>query len=210
MQDWAEYLKMLAGLFVIIDPIGLIPLYLGVTPLSNASARRAVALRSTATAFLALTVAALVGESVLGLFGITMGSFQVIGGIVLLLIALDMVNARLSRTKETPEEAVETSSRYDPAIVPLGIPMIAGPGALSTVILYSDKARAPIDYGLLLSLVVIVCLACYLCMRLAVPLGRRLGTTGINVMTRLMGLVAGAIGVEFIAEGLRGLFPSLG
>lgn len=213
VPEAATLLKMLVSLFAIVNPIGTAPLYLGMTGSFSNDERKKIAKNAAFTCAIVLFIVALVGQWMLALFGISVASFRVIGGIVFLLMAIDMLNVRPSRTKMTPEEeseATEVGERRQLAIVPLGVPMLAGPGAISTILLYSnenpDVAWRLTVYGV----IAVVCFASWLVLAGAAPLGRLLGTTGINILTRLMGLIVGAIGAESLTAGLRALMPGLG
>ena len=186
-------------LLVIIDPFGLTPLFVALTQGMTAPERRAIALRACAVAAGLLTLFAAFGETVLGFVGISMAAFRVAGGALLFLTALDMLFER--RTKRREDQTEET--RPDPSVFPLAIPLIAGPGSIASVILLSGQ-RPGIDG---LALVVGVMLA-VLCVVLAMfllggVLERLLGKTGINVVTRLLGMLLAALAVQFILDGLR-------
>ncbi|HET7174529.1 MAG TPA: YchE family NAAT transporter [Gammaproteobacteria bacterium] len=209
MAAWVEYLKFFAGLIAILNPIGVIPLFINLTYNQTAAERNRTALVAAMTVGVVLAVSLLCGELILDFFGISVASFQVAGGILILLNSLSMLQAKMGATRQTEEEAQETAEREDVAVVPLGVPLTAGPGAISTVILYGHK---PALFGrsvILIGGIVIVALIVWTAFRLAPLISRALSRTGINIVTRLMGLIMAAIGIEFIAAGLRILFPSL-
>lgn len=209
MAAWVEYLKFFAGLIAILNPIGVIPLFINLTYNQTAAERNRTALVAAVTVGVVLAVSLLCGELILDFFGISVASFQVAGGILILLNSLSMLQAKMGATRQTEEEAQETAEREDVAVVPLGVPLTAGPGAISTVILYGHK---PALFGrsvILIGGIVIVALIVWAAFRLAPLISRALSRTGINIVTRLMGLIMAAIGIEFIAAGLRILFPSL-
>ena len=209
MAAWVEYLKFFAGLIAILNPIGVIPLFINLTYNQTAGERNRTALVAAVTVGVVLAVSLLCGELILDFFGISVASFQVAGGILILLNSLSMLQAKMGATRQTEEEAQETAEREDVAVVPLGVPLTAGPGAISTVILYGHK---PALFGrsvILIGGIVIVALIVWAAFRLAPLISRALSRTGINIVTRLMGLIMAAIGIEFIAAGLRILFPSL-
>lgn len=145
----------------------------------------------------------------LGFFGITLSSFRVGGGILILLMSISMMNARMSPVKQTEEEAQDAAEKNSVAVVPLGIPLLAGPGAISTVIVYAHLDSSPMHYLLLAAEILGIAGAVWLSFRLAPFIASRLGKTGINVVTRIMGLIMAAIGVEFIANDLKQIFPGL-
>ncbi|HEV2333248.1 MAG TPA: YchE family NAAT transporter [Gammaproteobacteria bacterium] len=209
MAAWVEYLKFFAGLIAILNPIGVIPLFINLTYNQTAAERNRTALVAAVTVGVVLAVSLLCGELILDFFGISVASFQVAGGVLILLNSLSMLQAKMGATRQTEEEAQETAEREDVAVVPLGVPLTAGPGAISTVILYGHK---PALFGrsvILIGGIVIVALIVWAAFRLAPLISRALSRTGINIVTRLMGLIMAAIGIEFIAAGLRILFPSL-
>ena len=209
MAGWVEYLKFFAGLIAILNPIGVIPLFINLTYNQAAAERNRTALVAAVTVGVVLAVSLLCGELILDFFGISVASFQVAGGVLILLNSLSMLQAKMGATRQTEEEAQETAEREDVAVVPLGVPLTAGPGAISTVILYGHK---PALFGrsvILLGGIVIVAVIVWAAFRLAPLISRALSRTGINIVTRLMGLIMAAIGIEFIAAGLRILFPSL-
>jgi len=156
-----------------------------------------------------LGMACLFGESLLRFFGISMASFRVGGGILVMLLAVAMFNAQLSGSKHTPEEAREAEHKADIAVVPLAIPLLSGPGAISTVIIYTDQASDWGHLGMLIAICLVVAVVVWITLRLAIPIGAALGKTGINIVTRIMGLILAAIAVEITASGLGMLFPGL-
>ncbi len=209
MAAWVEYLKFFAGLVAILNPIGVIPIFINLTYNQTAAERNRTALVSAVTVGVVLAVSLLCGELILNFFGISVASFQVAGGILILLNSLSMLQAKMGATRQTEEEAQETAEREDVAVVPIGVPLTAGPGAISTVILYGHK---PALFGrsvILIGGIAVVALIVWTAFRLAPLISRALSRTGINIVTRLMGLIMAAIGIEFIASGLRILFPSL-
>ena len=209
MAAWVEYLKFFAGLVAILNPIGVIPIFINLTYNQTAPERNRTALMAAITVGVVLAVALLCGEVILDFFGISVASFQVAGGILILLNSLSMLQAKMGATRQTEEEAQETSEREDMAVVPIGVPLTAGPGAISTVILYGHKPALFGRYVILVGGIAIVALIVWTAFRLAPLISRALSRTGINIVTRLMGLIMAAIGIEFIASGLRILFPSL-
>jgi len=210
MLDWIDYAKILISLFVVLDPIGTVPLFMAVTDGQSKANRQRVARNAATTVIVVLVLAATVGDWMLMLFGIRIATFRVGGGILVLLMAISMMHARISGAVQTQEEAHEAAEKEDVAVVPLGIPLLAGPGAISTVIIVSHRGTGAAHVAMLCGLIIIVAAATWLALRLAVVIQPRLGKTGINIITRLMGLVLAAIAVEFIVNGLLELFPGLG
>lgn len=205
--DWIPFAKMLAGLFAICDPIGLVPLFIAMTRTQTAAEKRSVVNRACLTATLVMIVSIFAGQAILDLFGIRIASFRVVGGILLLIIGFQMLNANLGRTRHTPEEDAEATQKDDVAIVPLAIPLIAGPGTISAVIMYAQHARTLADYAFVLSACLITMTGIYITLRASGWIARALGHTGVNVITRIMGLILAAVAVEFLARGLGELFP---
>ncbi|MFA5627626.1 MAG: YchE family NAAT transporter [Thiohalomonadaceae bacterium] len=209
MQEWVIYAKFFASLLAIVNPIGATPVFIGLTEGMSAYRRRNTALMAATSVGVVLLLALFVGESILNFFGITIASFRVGGGILILLIAISMMHAKISPAQQTEEEAQDAADKESVAVVPLAIPLMAGPGAISTTIVYT--ARSPdIMHHLVLALeIILVACLIWLVLRLAPLLARRLGRIGINVLTRIMGLILAAIAVEFMASGLRQLLPGL-
>jgi len=205
-----DYIKTIIGLFVIVDPLGVVPIFISMTAGHSRSDKRAIAKTATLTASGVLAGAALTGQHLLDFFGVSIPAFRVAGGVLLLLIAISMLNAQRPRTKHTPEEAAEAAEKDSIAVVPLAIPLLAGPGAISSTILYASQARSWFDYVFLVLACALVGASTYLACILSEPIGRILGKTGINIVTRLFGILLAAIGVEFITRGLVQLIPSLG
>ncbi len=209
MQEWADYIKFFTGMLAIVNPFGIVPLFIAMTGHQSPTEERRSALVAALTVVLVLLLALFTGQWLLELFGITLPSFRVAGGLLLLLIAVSMLHARISPVKQTEEEAQESSQRDQVAVVPLGIPLLAGPGAISTVIVYSHRGEGALHYLLLSAVILSIALITWITLRAAPRIDRLLGTTGNNVITRIMGLLMAAIGVEIMANGLRGLFPGL-
>lgn len=210
MLDYTEYLKGFIGLVAIANPLGVIPLFISMTIDQNAAQRRRTINLVPIGVTIILLVALLGGSLILQLFGVTIDSFRVGGGILILLMAVAMLHAKTSHMKQTDEEADESVDKQSVAIVPLAMPLLAGPGAISTVILAAHKSASISHYVILGVSIVALSLLIWMALRLAPWIAGRLGATGINVFTRIMGLILAAIAVEFIANGIKGLFPSLG
>lgn len=204
-----DTLKVVAGLISIVNPLGAIPVFVSLTVDEDNQARRHVAKITAISTAIVLWVATFVGEPILSFFGISIASFRVGGGILILLMAISMMHARISSVKHSPEEAKEATQKESIAVVPLAIPFLAGPGAISSVILYSHQAAGLWDKFVLCGIIAFVGCTVWLALRLAGPISERLGATGINIIVRLMGLILVSIAVEFMAKGLLGLFPGL-
>lgn len=200
MIDAAFLITSFVTLFVIIDPIGLTPLFVALTQGMTARERRAIALRSTLVAAGILTMFAVFGEALLGFVGISMAAFKISGGILLLLTALDMLFER--RTKRR-EDRTEGDDIPDPSVFPLAIPLIAGPGSIATVILLAGSNPGFTGLGLSIAVMISVLVVSFLFFEAATPLEKLLGKTGINVVSRLLGMLLAALAVQFMLDGLR-------
>jgi multiple antibiotic resistance protein len=207
MLDFTEYTKIFISLFAIIDPVGNIPIIIAFTVGMTAQRRERVGLMASLSVLAILLAALLLGEAVLEFFGISIHSFRTAGGILLLLTAITMLIGDKPEPLPDDTDGDATSSI---AIVPLSTPLLAGPGAISTVILDAHKGTNAGHYGIMALLLVALCLIVWFTFLIAPWISQRLGKIGCNIATRLMGLLLAAIAVEFIAGGLRGLFPALG
>ncbi|NTV15530.1 MAG: NAAT family transporter [Desulfobulbaceae bacterium] len=209
MSEYTEYLKILVALVAIVNPIGAIPIYVSLSlEMSEQERGRMPSVISVAVVSI-LLAALFFGEMILSFFGITIDSFRVGGGILLLILSISMLHAQTSATKHTSEEMREGGEKESAAIVPLSTPLLAGPGAISSVILYSQKSDSVIHYGLIAVDILGLGLLLWVALKLTPWISKNISKTGINIFTRLMGLVLAAIAVEFIAGGLKGLFPIL-
>jgi multiple antibiotic resistance protein len=207
MLDFTEYTKIFISLFAIIDPFGIIPIIIAFTAGMSAQKRDRVG-RIASLAVLAILLAALLlGEAILEFFGISIHSFRTAGGILLLLMSINMLIG--DKPKLSPEDS-DSDATSSVAIVPLSTPLLAGPGAISTVILDAHKGNNVGHYGAMALVLVALSLIVWVTFLIAPWVSRRLGKIGSNIVTRMMGLLLAAIAVEFIAGGLRGLFPALG
>ncbi|HKL69750.1 MarC family protein [Salibaculum sp.] len=202
MIDLAFLVTAFAALFVVIDPIGLTPIFVALTRGMTATRRRALAVRACVISFAILLVFALFGEAVLGFIGISMPAFRVAGGILLFLTALDMLfERRQKRRRDQADEDEEDDD--DPSVFPLAIPLIAGPGAIATIILLVGRGEGLVGFAAIMGVLLAV-LALVLIMFLGAGLLERLlGKVGINVVTRLLGMLLAALSVQFVLDGLR-------
>lgn len=197
------------ALFAIVDPVGVIPIFLLATRGYSLAQSRAAARLAAITVFVVLLLSAYGGQLILDFFGIRLAAFSVAGGLLLLLLALSMVQAHVSPQRQTADEAVEAEEKDAVGVVPLGVPLLAGPGAITHMIVASGAARGEVQQAALLIPVALVALSVWLSFRAAPAIEKRLGRTGIHVVTRLMGLIIAAISIEMIASGLGQLFPGL-
>lgn len=199
-MDQTFLIGAFATLFVVIDPVGLAPIFIALTADTDDRHRRAVALRAVLIAGSLLTLFAFFGEAVLGFIGISMPAFRIAGGILLFLTALDMLFQR--RTKRREDQADEEDFP-DPSVFPIAIPLIAGPGAIATMILLAGRAEGALDMAAVLGVMAAVLMLALLLFLSAGLIERGLGRTGINVVTRLLGMLLAALSVQFVLDGLR-------
>ena len=202
-------LQTLIALLAILNPIGAIPIFIALTSDEDTQQQIATAKLASRAVAIVLLTSAFLGEYILQFFGISIAAFQVAGGMVLMMLAFNMLQAKSSRYVHTPEEAAEGMQKEAVAVVPLAIPLLAGPGTMVTVIIAHHKNASWLASGLLIVDILLIAGVAYGALRLAQPLSRRLGVAGINISTRIFGLVLAAIAVTFIANGLAALFPGL-
>jgi len=209
MEHWTEYTRFFTALFVILDPFAAVPIFLALTKTYTKSERGQVANIAAITVLVVLVVASLTGESLLHAMGTSLASFRVGGGIVLLLMALAMLSGQMGAVRTTPEEEAEAEDRSAIAVVPLALPLMAGPGSISSVIIQMHRSSGDYHGLLVIFCIVIVCLLLWFVLRMATTIGRVLGHIGLNIINRLFGLILAAISVEIMANGLKELFPVL-
>ena len=202
--------KPLVTLLAIVNPLAIVPFFIHYTLDFTDEQRRRTILIASFSTFVVIAVSALMGLHILAFFGISLASFQVGGGMLLLTSALAMLNAQPAEAKSNEEEMHDAAARASIAVVPLTIPLLTGPATMSTVVIYADKAKTILQLTTLVGYGVVIALATAVCFSLAQPIARVLGKTGINVMTRLMGLILAALAVEVMSDGLMKLFPVLG
>jgi len=201
--------KPLITLLAIVNPLAIVPFFIHYTQGFSRKQRQRTVLIAAFSAFAVIATCAIIGLQILEFFSISLASFQVGGGMLLLTSALSMLNAQPAEAKATQEEVNDASSRASIAVVPLTIPLLTGPATMSTVVIYADQAQNFFQHAALVGYGVVIGLATAVCFTLAQPISRFLGQTGINVMTRLMGLILAALSVEVMATGLVKLFPAL-
>jgi multiple antibiotic resistance protein len=206
-----ELYKPLIALLAIVNPIGVIPFFIHFTDGFTREERQHTSRVAAISAFLVIAVSALAGLNIIGFFGISLAAFQVGGGLLLLMSALQMLNAQPaeSRKDDLHEGGDKADTGASIAIVPLTIPLLTGPATISTMIIYADKTRHWWELGVLVGYGVIIGLSVWAAFSLSDRIAQALGKTGINVMTRLMGLLLAALSVEVMSEGLIKLFPAL-
>jgi multiple antibiotic resistance protein len=195
-------LVTLTSVLFIVDPIAVVPTYLVITQGQNATQRRLTARRACVAATIILVIFSLAGKAIFGLFGITMPAFRIAGGLILWLVAMDMLHGHRS-TQEGTAEIVEGQAKEDVAVTPLAMPMLAGPGAISTVMVLSGEATGKIQTFILYGSILLTAFIAWITLRAAERLVTKMGQTGIRVMTRIMGLLLAAIAVQFVITGVR-------
>lgn len=203
MLDIAALITAFATLFVIIDPIGLTPIFVALTQGMEPARRRSIALRSCLTGAVILVVFAIFGEALLGFVGISMPAFRIAGGILLFLTALEMLfQKRATRRSSNAEEASNDDQSDDPSVFPIAIPLIAGPGAIASVILLTGESTGFLGFSAVIGVMFAVLAIVYALFMFAGMIERGLGKTGVNVVTRLLGMLLAALAIQFILDGL--------
>lgn len=208
MLELDVYIKVFFGVFAIMGPFSAMPIFVNLTAGKSKQEKRELA-KNASLAGLAIALCSVwLGTSILGFFNIGIDAFRVAGGILLLTLAINMINAKAPTSKQTPEELEEAKiSTKDLAVIPLGMPLIMGPGAISTVIVFSNSGSGVAHLGMMSLIVGILILNIFLFLRAAAYLSEKLGLIGINVISRIMGIILASIAVEFMSSGLLKLFP---
>lgn len=206
-------LKPLVTLLFVVNPLAIVPFFIHYTHGFSASQRQRTIQVAAFSVFCVIATCALLGLQILEFFSISLQSFQVGGGLLLLSSAMNMLNAQPAEAKPHANEleagAEKAAAGASIAVVPLTIPLLTGPATMSTVVIYADRAQTLWQHAALVGYGLVIAIATYLCFSLAQPIARVLGQTGINVMTRIMGLILAALSVEVMALGLVKLFPVL-
>jgi multiple antibiotic resistance protein len=195
----------LSSIFFLVDPFAALPTFLAVTAGVDAQRRRKMAWKASVTALLVLSAFAVAGQYIFRMFGITLPAFEIAGGIILLLIGLDMLAARRSPTQESSAEAAEAALKEDAGIVPLGIPMLAGPGAITSVMVLVGQAQTRWQMVAILASIFITASICYLVLGNSDRVARALGETGVRILVRIMGLLLVALAVQYFVNGMADL-----
>ena len=202
------YVRFVVTLAAVLDPFLAVPIFLALTASRDAAERAPLVRIVTITVFAVLAVSALVGEQLLLVIGASLAAFRVGGGLVLLLMALAMLNAQAGGVRQSEDEDRALRSGELSGVVPLAVPLLAGPGAISTTIIAAQAGGAA-HIGIILGCILLVCALTWFVLRLAHPIGAKMGVTGLNIATRLLGLLLAALAIQTMAEGLRQLFPGL-
>src|SRR5450432_3127373 len=199
----------LTTLLLVVDAPAAVPLFLSMTASDSAGYQRSTALRAAIAAAVVLAVFAALGSVIFRVLGVSLGAFRIAGGVLLFLLAVDMLRAERSRQRTSPEEEAEGVDRPDVSIFPLAIPMLAGPGATSTVMVLVSRAERAWQYVVVFGAIILTAFVSYGLLRGAVPVQRRLGRTGMNVLQRVMGLILAATAVQFVVEGVSDVLPTI-
>lgn len=208
LADLREYVRFFITLIAVLDPFLAVPIYVGATIARSDDFRRKLAQAVTLTVLAVLAGAAFAGEELLTLMGASLPAFRVGGGLVLLLMALAMLNARAGGVRQSEAEAEELEQGGLTGVVPLAVPLLAGPGAISTTIIAAESGGI-VHRLMIAGCIVLVCLLLWVVLRLAHVIAPKIGQTGLNIATRLLGLLLAAIAIQTMAEGMKGLFPGL-
>jgi multiple antibiotic resistance protein len=205
---WVRFAALaLSSIFFLVDPFAAIPSFLAITEGADPQRRKRMARKACITCFIVLTSYALGGQFIFRMFGLTLPAFEVAGGLILLLIGLDMLEAKRSPTQEASGETEEASHKEDAGIVPLGIPMLAGPGAISSVMVLVGQVPTMLNWemGAILGSITLTCLTSYFVLAAASRVRQVLGETGIRILIRIMGLLLVALAMQFFVNGLTDL-----
>lgn len=209
MSDFSDYLRFFVTLTAVVDPFLAVPFFLAFTAERSAAERRRLARVVALTVFLVLAIAVFVGEALLNFIGASLPAFRVGGGLVLLLMALAMLNAQAGGVRQSQAEAREMREGELQGVVPLAMPLLAGPGAISTSIIAAEGGSLA-HQAMIVLCIFAVCVLSWITLRAAHRIAARMGTTGLNVATRILGLLLAAMAVQTMAVGLKALFPGLG
>ncbi|HEX6837200.1 MAG TPA: MarC family protein [Polyangia bacterium] len=210
MRDFLTFwLVAFSAIFFVVDPLAVLPIFLAMTANETPAQKRATALRAAITTGITLTVFAAAGTLIFKFFGITLGAFKIAGGVLLFLVALDMMQAQKSRTRSTPEEEREGIEKADVAIIPLAIPLLAGPGSIATVMVLMSRHSGLLYTIPVFASIFLTAVITWLMLRGAGWIERRLSKTFMNVVMRIMGLILAAISVEFVIAGIKDVLPTI-
>lgn len=208
-MDFTLYIKFFLGLMAIINPVGLLPVFVSLTSHQTEEERNQTAKVANFAVIIILLVTIFAGQYILDMFSISISAFRIAGGSLIAIIAMSMLQGKLGEVKRNKEEGLEASAMESVAVVPLALPLMAGPGAISSVIVTAAEHHTLVNLLGMSVAVVLFGLISFLLFRMASAIYRLLGKTGINVITRLMGLIMMSIGIEIVAAGIKGMFPSL-
>ena len=209
LLDFSGYLKFFVGLFALVNPVGILPVFMSMTNYQTAAVRNKTNMIANFSVAVILCTSLLVGDKILIMFGISIESFRIAGGTLIVLIAMSMISGKLGEDKQNKQEKSETAIRESIGVVPLALPLMAGPGAISSTIVWGTRYHSLMHLIGFSVAIALFALCCWGVFRMAPWLVRLLGQTGINVITRIMGLLLMALGIEFIVTGIKSIFPGL-
>ena len=207
--DFSAYFKFFIGLFALVNPVGIIPVFISMTSYQPAAVRNKTNLTANLSVAIILLTSLFLGDGILQIFGISIDSFRIAGGILVVTIAMSMISGKLGEDKQNKQEKSETAVRESIGVVPLALPLMAGPGAISSTIVWGTRYHSWVHLVGFSLAIAVFALCCWGIFRMAPWLVRLLWQTGINVITRIMGLLLMALGIEFIVTGIKALFPGL-
>jgi MarC family membrane protein len=205
----AIYLQFFVGLVAIVNPVGIMPVFVSLTSHLTPEEKIKTAATASIAVAIILIVSLVAGQLLLDMFSISLDSFRIAGGLLLLSIAFSMLNGQLGEHKQNKQEKSESVSREQVGVVPLAMPLMAGPGAISSTIVFGSRYSGFTDTAIIALTICLFALGTWALFRSAPYIVRFLGQTGINVVTRIMGLILGSLGIEFIVNGVLNLFPGL-
>ncbi|KFD18822.1 MULTISPECIES: YchE family NAAT transporter [Tatumella] len=210
LSDLPTYIKFYIGLFALVNPVGIIPVFITLTSTQGTAERHKTNMTANLSVAIILWISLLLGNSILALFGISIDSFRIAGGILVVTIAMSMISGKIGEDKQNKQEKAQTSETHENlGVVPLALPLMAGPGAISSTIVWGTRYDSWVNILCFSVMIALFAASCWLLFRAAPMMARVLGQTGINVITRIMGLLLMALGIEFIVTGIRALFPGL-
>ncbi|MER4512204.1 YchE family NAAT transporter [Klebsiella pneumoniae] len=207
--DFSAYFKFFIGLFALVNPVGIIPVFISMTSYQPAAVRNKTNLTANLSVAIILLTSLFLGDGILQIFGISIDSFRIAGGILVVTIAMSMISGKLGEDKQNKQEKSETAVRESIGVVPLALPLMAGPGAISSTIVWGTRYHSWVHLVGFSLAIAVFALCCWGIFRMAPWLVRLLGQTGINVITRMTGLLRRALGSEFIVTGINALLPGL-
>ena len=197
------FILCFSSLFALINPIGIVPIYLSITQDYNKRERDKIAIKAILFSFLVLLLFALIGDFIFSFYNITIHGFRIAGGILLLKISFDMIESKRSRSRTTPSEELEAEEKNDIAYTPLSIPLIAGPGSIASIMILSSEAKSTIDKLTLFATLIIVLIMTFFIFKVSKNLSKNFGKLGLRILQRIMGLILMVISIEFILKGIK-------
>ena len=201
--DIEFFVLCFSSLFALINPIGIVPIFITITDDYNQNERNKIALKAIVFSFIVLVIFSLIGDLIFSFYGITIHAFRIAGGILLFKISLDMIESKRSRTRTTPLEVEEAEEKNEVAYTPLGVPLIAGPGSIASMMILSSESNTSTDKITLFLSLLIVLLITFIIFRLSKILSKYVGRSGLRIIQRVMGLILMVISIEFILKGIE-------